>query len=505
MTYLCVSLTEKTTEQALAAMRSLPSEVQMVEVRLDAMESFELNRICSAKDRPIIVTNRPSREGGGWNGDEQKRLETLREAARAGADYVDVELDAAAALGELPPGVRRIVSYHNFERTPADLEKVLRAIRAAGADVAKIAVRATDICDVPRVLSLLARHAHEGPLIALTMGEEGVAGRVLGAKFGAFLTFASLDEDARSAPGQVPWQQMLQMYRLPRIGPRTQVFGVMANPVGHSMSPPIHNAAFAARDLDAVYLPLKVSEPGAFLESFRPWGLRGLSVAIPHKEAMLGLMDEVDELARDVGAVNTVLIDGCRLRGWNTDVGAAVNAIERAARRAGLGPASARTVLIVGAGGGARAIAFGLKRLGCRLIIANRTVSRAQALAADVGGSARGLDELEGLEPNVLVNATSVGMWPKVDATPVPHSLLRAGMVVFDAIYNPIRTRLLREAEQAGAKAASGVEWFVNQAVEQFEIWTGTRAPRELMEQELRTRLSEQQSSLSARAPDAAH
>jgi shikimate dehydrogenase len=236
-------------------------------------------------------------------------------------------------------------------------------------------------------------------------------------------------------------------------------------------------------------VPFKVTDLKAFLEAFQPYDLEGLSVTIPHKEAMLRLVDEADEAAAGVGAVNTVRIRQGRRLGSNTDVGAAIISIENAVRRAGLGPLSSRTVLLVGAGGAARAIAYGLRGRTARLTIANRTFERGRALAAEVGAEACRLDEIEGLRPDVLVNGTAVGMWPRVHDSPVPAALLRRGMVVFDSVYNPMRTRLLAEAEAAGAATASGVEWFVNQAAAQFELWTGARAPRDIMEAALRSRL----------------
>ncbi len=486
---ICVPLTETDTGAALAAMRSLPPEAELVELRLDLMASFDLERLLAGRDRPVIVTNRPVREGGACEGPEQERLAALRRAAELGAEYVDVELDAAGALGEIAAGTRRIVSHHDCAGTPEDLDGLLDRIRAAGADVAKIVTTAWDIADVTPVLDLLRRRAAEGPLIALSMGEEGLVSRVLCAKLGAFLTFASAGEGRESAPGQVPLEQMLGMYRLPQIGAGTEVYGVVADPVAHSMSPAIHNASFAERGMDAVYLPFKVTDPAGFLDAFTPYDLRGLSVTIPHKEAMCGLMDEVDELSARIGAVNTVALREGRRVGCNTDVAAAVGAIERAVERAGGRPLAGRHVLLIGAGGAARAIAYGLRGRVARLTVANRTVERGRRLAAELRAEACGLDEMESLRPDVIVNSTSVGMWPRVDASPVPASMLGPGVVVFDAVYNPARTRLLREAEEAGAQRASGLEWFVAQAAAQFAFWTGTAAPREVMERAVRAHL----------------
>jgi 3-dehydroquinate dehydratase/shikimate dehydrogenase len=496
MAILCVPLTGRTADEMLAAMRALPPFVQAVEARMDYMAGdvsrlvAELEALCRGKDRALIVTVRPKREGGLWDGPEPQRLDLLRRACALGAEYIDVELDSVAALGETCANTRRIVSHHNFQQTPADLEALHREAAAAGADVVKITVTARDITDTLPVFALLKRHAARIPTIALSMGEEGLPTRVLASKFGGFLTYASLEAGKGSAPGQVPWRDMEQMYRFHRIGPTTPVYGVVANPVAHSMSPAIQNAAFAELGMDAVYLPFKVAEPKAFLDGYQPLDLRGLSVTIPHKEAMLALMDETDELSQRVGAVNTVDIRGGRRYGSNTDVAAALAALTGAAERAGLLPLTRRTVLMVGAGGAGRALAYGLAGQAGRLFIANRTASRAERLAADVGADTCGLDEIGTLRPDVLINTTSVGMYPNVDDTPAPVGALRKGMVVFDAVYNPIETRLLREAREAGCVTASGFDWFVSQAAAQFEIWTGRPAPRDIMADVVRRRLS---------------
>jgi len=481
----------------LSAMHALPPYVHVAEIRFDYLEgcgradaASDIESICRGKDRPILVTFRPAREGGLYDGPEPHRLGLLRRAAELGVDFIDIELDSVAALGETASGARRIVSYHNFDETPADLEDIHRRAREAGADVVKIAVRANDIADTLPVLQLLQRHAAETPTIALSMGEEGIPTRVLAPKLGGFLTFASLSDELASASGQVPYTQMEEMYHFSRIGPATQVYGVVANPVAHSMSPAIHNAAFAELGLDAVYLPFKVNDCAGFLTGYEPYDLNGLSVTIPHKGTMLALMDEVDELSARIGAVNTVTIRDGKRYGSNTDVAAALGSLEGAAERADLTPLSERTVLLLGAGGAGRALAYALSDRAGKLIIANRTVSRGEELAAEVGATACGMDQIAHTEPDILVNTTAVGMHPNVDASPVPMSVLRRGMVVFDAVYNPIETRLLRDAAQAGCVTASGFDWFVAQAAAQFETWTGKAAPRERMAQVVRERLT---------------
>jgi len=485
MSSLCLALSEATTEAMLAAMRAVPDGVDIVELRLDAvadLDAEQVRRLCAARNRPIIVTNRAEREGGLRSQPEDERLETLRIAAACGADYVDVELDASAALGALPGRTARIVSHHDFGATPGDLDAWVDRLRDAGADIAKLAVTARSFADAPAVLRLLRRRAAEAPLIALAMGEAGVATRILAGKFGGFLTFASAAAGHETAPGQIGVQDMLGMYRFADIGPETEVYGVAANPVAHSLSPAIHNAAFAAVRRNAVYLPLKVDDCAALLDDMTPLGLFGLSVTIPHKATMCALMDEVDEISARVGVINTVRLSGGRRSGCNTDVAAAVGGIASAAARAGIADLRGRSVLLVGAGGAGRAIAWGLHAEGVVLTIANRTATRAVALADELGVESCPLADIAGLRPDILVNATSRGMWPDVDDSPVPRELLRNGMVVFDSVYNPAETRLLREAAEAGCITASGLEWFAAQAAAQFEYWTGRPAPLQVMQ-----------------------
>ncbi|MFP4029510.1 MAG: shikimate dehydrogenase [Candidatus Brocadiia bacterium] len=496
MTDLCVPLIEETAEGMAGRIQNLPPNIDMVEIRADYLkvsgESLRgdiagLIRNCAL---PVIVTNRPEREGGCWTGPENDRLDLLRTAATEGADYIDIELDSVGELGEISGSCGRIVSYHNFDETPDDLMSIHQKARRAGADVVKIAVQARSIKDTGAVFTLLEKHAQETPTIALSMGEEGIATRVLAGKFGGFLTFTSLKRGKESARGQIPCDDMAEMYGFHEINPSTEVYGVVANPVAHSMSPAIHNAAFRKLGMDAVYLPFRVDNPGEFLAIYRPRDLRGLSVTIPHKQTMLGLMDEVDELSERIGAVNTVDIRDGRLYGSNTDVAAAVNALEAAAREAELTPLSELCVLLVGAGGASRALAYGLVGRVGEIVIANRTVQRAKNLAAELGVHHCGLDDMGDYSPDIIINATSVGMHPDTQISPVPSSMLQSGMVVFDAVYNPIKTRLLEQAEEAGCIIASGFEWFVSQAAAQFETWTDRDAPRDVMARVVRERLS---------------
>jgi 3-dehydroquinate dehydratase/shikimate dehydrogenase len=476
---LCVSLMPQTTDDALRGMAQAAAVAEFAELRLDAMREFDLPRLLAAAPCPVIVTYRPRREGGLYDGPEDRRLAALREAVSLGARFIDVEHDALPALGNVPPD-RVIASYHNHERTPPDLDAIYSRLAAFGTGAVKVAVMANHILDTAAVLRLLKRATR--PTIALSMGERGVLTRVLSPKFGGLLTFASLGETAEAAPGQVSAATMRDLYRVDRLGPQTKVYGVIADPVGHSLSPRIHNAAFAQTGLDAVYLPLWVEgDPAAFVRAMREFDLDGYSVTIPHKQAVMPAMDEIEPVARRIGAMNTVLRreDGS-LFGTNTDWTAGMASVEAVV---GDGWLRGRMALIVGSGGVGRAMAFGLAQRKARVILSDVDMARARALADEIGGEVCEPSALADARPDILLNGTPVGMHPKTDAMPVPPAMLRPQMVVYDAVYNPLETRLLREARAAGCRTVAGIDHFVRQAVEQFELWTGVPAPVETMRQ----------------------
>jgi len=480
---ICACVTATDTESAIAEMRAVARYADIIEIRLDYIHAPSVRAIAAEKPKPLIATNRPSREMGKFEGTEEERLALLREADLAGFDYVDVEYDSLRDFGR-PRLARLIVSYHDFGETPADLDEIYKQLLQTDADVIKLVTFANALEDNLRIFRLLK--SARKPTIAFCMGELGLISRVLSIKFGGFLTFGSLAEGRESAPGQITIRDMKELYRLDAVNADTEIYGVIANPVAHSMSPAIHNAAFAATGLNAVYLPFKVDDVVTFIRDFREIDVRGYSVTIPHKEAAIAAVDEVDSLVREIGALNTIVNRDGRLFGYNTDCVAAIRALED---RMGEGALKGKRVVLLGAGGSARAIAFGLKRKGVRLKILNRTVERGKRLAEEVGCEWGALDEIHSVEADVIINSTSVGMYPDVDRTPVPADVLKEGMVVFDIVYNPMRTRLLMEAEERGCLTVSGVDMFVNQAVAQFEMWTGRKAPVGLMRSVVEQRL----------------
>jgi len=462
---------------------------------------------CDSAGVPAIVTYRAGfEEPGRYEGPEGPRLAALARAVELGAAYVDVELKAAGELLPILPAGRTtklIVSSHRYDATPplGELMEVHAAAAGAGADVVKVATMAGGIEDVGTVARLVEEGSKVLPTVGLVMGEAGQTSRLLAPKLGGFLTFGALRPEFASAPGQPTLAQLRSVYRLPAMTDKTRVLGVVGNPVAHSKSPALHNAALAAAGADYTYVPCLVEDLGSFLgtEPFSNPDYAGFSVTIPHKEAALEACEELDPLAAEIGAVNTMVrLPSGGFKGYNTDSVAAIDACEAGA--GGPGSLEGCTFVVVGAGGAGRALAFGAKARGAaRVVVANRNVERAAALAAAVGECAEAvsLEELGAGRAlgDVLANTTAVGMEPNDGETPVPAAALEGYKCVFDAVYAPLETRLLREAAAAGATPVSGLEMFVGQAAEQFRLFTGIEPDTGLMRQAV----------LDAAAAEAAH
>ena len=518
MTRLCVAIFVTDEAQArrdvsLAAERG----ADIVELRIDAMtDRSVLDAILASITVPVIVTCRPTWEGGQSQLEDFRRGELLAAAAEDGAAFVDVELETirkhepvvrqVLAGRGLASNLRLIVSSHRFTRgRPPRLLNIVLELNASAADIPKVVWRAETVRDNLQAFEIL-QHSQK-PTIALCMDEPGMISRLLAGKFGAFLTFAALDDAGGTAPGQIAVADMKRLYRWDAINPATRVYGVVGSPVGHSMSPAIHNAAFDAVGHDGVYVPLLVN-PGyesfkAFMESFLAFDglhLSGLSVTIPHKENALRYLKErgadVEPLADRIGAVNTIAIDGGTLRGTNTDYAAILDTI-RAALGIDRDGFAGKRVAVLGAGGTGRTAVAALASCGATVVVYNRTRAKADALAAEFDGSpgrvvAADWDKLCKSCCQVYINTTSIGMSPDVDASPFGDDPpdLSPDTLVFDAVYNPPVTKLIHQATAAGARTASGVEMFVRQAAAQFMMWTGKEAPVQVMRQVVETRLA---------------
>eukprot|EP00249_Psilotum_nudum_P017054 c26130_g1_i3 orf=338-1879(+) len=472
----------------------------VIEFRLDHIVDFnpqiDLQTLLKARKLPAIVTYRPKWEGGEYEGDDKLRLDALQLAADLGAEFVDVELQVAADFvpalkGRKPSCCQIIVSNHNFQTTPSteELGTLVATIQSTGADIVKFATTANNITDVANVFQILSRSqvsSDKVPMISLVMGERGLISRILCPKFGGYLTFGSVDAGQESAPGQPTLLELKNIYQIEHLRRDTKVFGIIGNPVGHSKSPILHNAAFRQTKIDAVYVPFLVDNLEDFLRVFCLSDFAGFSVTIPHKESALKCCDEVESTAQAIGAVNTIIrrkSDG-KLIGYNTDSDGAISAIEDALSKCTTTPLAGRLFVVIGAGGAGKALAFGAKRRGSRIVIANRNYERAKALANLVGGEALPLEALNNYCPEsgmILANTTSVGMQPNITETPIAKEALRSYSLVFDAVYTPSVTQLLKEAAAAGTAVVGGLEMLIRQAAAQFELFTGYPAPIQLM------------------------
>ena len=385
------------------------------------------------------------------------------------------------------------MSNHNYDCTPGweDLNNLADSIWNCGADIVKIATTANSISDSFRMLDLVAAQEMKGPVIALAMGEAGVSSRLLAPKYGGFLTFGALEPGKESAPGQPALREMLQVYDIKRQDENTKVFGVIGSPIRHSMSPLIHNAAFQDQGLNAIYLPFLVENVEDFVNTFKKFNMDGCSVTLPHKQSIMPFCDSIEEVAQNIGAINTIVKspEGM-LRASNTDWIAAITAIEQ--KLGGGKSLIDKKVVILGSGGTARALAFGAMNRGASVIIANRTVEKAQKLALELGAEARSLKDVEAgkVKGDVLINTTSVGMSPNVDHSPIPQEAVKNFNLVFDAVYNPLMTKLLKFAESENKLVVSGVEMFVGQAAMQFEIFAECTAPKGMMMNKVLKRLA---------------
>ena len=436
----------------------------------------------------ILATCRRCQNHGRFSGSVEEQVRLLEAAGAAGAKLVDLEVESAEtcrpALASLQGAAKLVVSYHNFEGSPP-LEPVLRRMLLLAADAYKIVTTARKPSDVYRVLALARAHP-KTPLIVLAMGEIGFPSRVLGPLYGGLFTYASPAASAGTAAGQVSAKVLRQVYRLQKLSRSAKIYGVIADPVGHSLSPVIHNRAFQSRRVDAVYLPFLVPPPHLkdYMALAAKLPVTGFSVTIPHKQRIIRHLDAVDPLARRIGAVNTVWRKAGKWRGTNTDAGAVVAVLSRHVRLA------KASVLVLGSGGAARGASFALVDAGARVSISGRSEDRPAitALARACGATTILREQLETLHFDALVHATPLGMHPNVNECFFPERI-PAG-VVFDMVYNPLETLLVRRAKEQGLTVIPGLQMFLEQASRQFEIWTGESAPRGVMEKAAREALT---------------
>ena len=467
---------------------------ELVELRLDFMRRRpDLGVLLKDRPTPVVVTCRRRSDRGRWMGTEDQRLALLREAIIGGAEYVDLEDDVAKSIQRYG-NTKRIVSYHNFEETPAELFDIHRRLSGCDPDVIKIVTMANAPGDNVRMLEMVEATRSSGvPTVGFCMGEFGTISRILCGRYGSPFTYASFSREREMAPGQLSFAEIRNLYRFDRITEKTKVFGVVGDPIVQSRSPLIHNAAYRKLGLDAVYIPLRVPADILLqsLEEFERLGIEGYSVTIPHKEAVLQYCDSLDAQTDDIGAANTLYRFEDRWVATNTDAKAALDSIIRGLKKlSGPSELPGRKVLILGAGGVSRAVGQILIENGAAVVIANRSRDRGRALAAELGCQFISWENRGSESRDILVNCTSLGMFPNMNETPYEPHWLSDSTLVFDTVYNPEQTLLLKGARDRGCPTVSGVEMFVRQAALQFRLFTGTVAPMDYMTETIRRAMS---------------
>ena len=474
---LCATVTGGTTDE-LRARRDGVEGADLVELRLDHVRDPDVDGALAGRRRPVVVTCRPTWEGGRFQGSEEERRRLLARALELGAEYVDLEWQAGFDdVLKARRGRNIVLSAHDFDGVPADMTGRYRAMCATGAEVVKMAVRAGSLRDMLPLLDLPEPDAAQSRVL-VAMGAAGVASRLLPDRFGSCWTYAG----DGVAPGQIGLRRMIEEFRVRQVTAGTELYGLLGAPVGHSLSPAMHNAGFAAIGRDAVYVPLEARDVEDFWTLAARLDLRGASVTAPFKERVVAGLDSSDALVEQVGAANTLQAFDGGWRGLNTDVPGFLQPLEGRIALKGCRAA------VLGGGGVARGVTVALAGRGARVAVCARNARRAVDVASIAAAEAAPLPPRPG-SWDLLVNTTPVGTHPDVDSTPLPGGPFD-GRLVYDLVYNPRETRLLAEARAAGCETIGGLSMLVAQACRQFEWWTGSAAPVDVFRQAAERRLA---------------
>ena len=446
-----------------------------------------------------IATCRREAAGGKFKGTIAAELDILNKAAASGFQLIDLELESAEAIkhGEYDKlrshGIGIILSHHDFSATK-DLDGIFHRILPFEPEFIKVVSTARTLTDNVTMMHFLERARDQANVVGICMGDHGIISRVLGLRAGSAFTFAAATVGEETGPGQIAARTLMETYRAGQIDAATRIYGVAGNPIKHSLSPIMMNTGFRRETVNAVYLPLQTNKIGDLLSLVREVPLHGFSVTMPLKQEIMEHLEHTDPLSAKIGAVNTVLRQEGKLYGFNTDVAAVVRPLEKRLQLKGV------KVLVLGAGGAARAAVFGLKEKGAEVFILNRTPETGQKLAREAKVKSARRDQLAKSSFDVILNATPTGMHGVKPATLLEPKEINARLV-FDLVYNPIDTPLIRAAREKNIPVITGVEMFVHQGARQFEIWTGKPAPEEEMMRVVIHALRQRAEAAAAAAP----
>jgi 3-dehydroquinate dehydratase / shikimate dehydrogenase len=475
----CTSICFDSVEEMLNKINECSDQSDFLEIRLDKI-SIENNYndlpyekfIRASKGKKLVLTNRNKKDGGFFEGNDKQRLSILADAAEYKFDLADIELNTnKKQLIEFIRNKRKkkiILSYHNFKNTPDNLEKIYLMMKEFNPDVIKICTYAKDINDNLKIFDLQRKIPTEQKRVIHAMGEKGEISRIIGGLKYNYFTFTAPGENLESAPGQLTIQKFKDIYKVERIGKDFKIFGLAGNPVRQSKGIIIHNHALNELKIKGIYLNFLIDDFGKFINGYFDL-IDGLSITIPFKEKALQYVDFPDEKAGRIGAVNTIIKKNNRLYGYNTDYFGIKKSLE------GFNTEN-KTIVLLGAGGGARSALAVLKENQNNIIIINRTIDKAKKLSNEFNCEFGGYEDLSKIKFDLLINSTPVGMNTNPDNSPVDKKYLK-NCTVFDMVYNPVKTKLLIEAENNGCKVISGLKMFLYQAEEQFRLFTGKKYP----------------------------
>ena len=478
---ICVAIVAGNPTEMVEKADAIVRENSFIEFRLDylpkpALALAKIKAFTEYHPEALIVaTCRRAVNGGKFRGTIAAQVDLLAKAAVQGCHLVDVELETAAHLkpqdfAKLRRSANLILSFHDFRATKK-LDETFEKMQKYPADFFKIVSTANSLYDSVVMMKFLEKHSHAHSMIGVCMGEQGVISRILAVRAGSQFTFAAASPGEETAPGQIAARTLRETYRIEQVDAATRVYGVAGDPIAHSLSPIMLNTAFRRENVNAVYLALHAKALDDLLDCVRDIPIHGLSVTMPYKEAILKHLDKTDPLTTKIGACNTVVRaqDG-KLYGFNTDVAGVVRPLEQRIR------IQAARILVLGAGGAARAAVFGLKERGADVYILNRTAGPAQKLAKQAKAKAINRTMLKKLEFDVIINATPAGMEGNRDPLPLSEQELKA-RYFFEMVYTPAETKMVKMARAKGMHVILGSEMFVHQGARQFEIWSGKPAP----------------------------
>ncbi|MFI5253571.1 MAG: type I 3-dehydroquinate dehydratase [Bacteroidota bacterium] len=466
---ICLSIAPTSLQAARDEIEHPHSYADLIEIRVDGLSNINMAELLRRPRAPVIITNRISEEGGKFRGNAREEFEILSQAAKNGAEYIDIEWKwGKSFIDRLRLEIKScklIISHHNMEKTPQNLKTIYNNIKKTKPDIIKIAARARTISDNIKFFDLLSlARKDKRQLSALCMGEYGQISRILSGMFGSAIIYASKDDSTPTAPGQISIDELQNVFHVSKLDASTNVFGLVGNPVNQSKGIYYHNAVFQKKGVNAVYVNFLADNIGSFVEKYRNL-VRGLSVTMPFKKEIVSHLDEITGNAKTLGVVNTVVKHNNKLIGYNTDYMAVELLLQS------ISGMRKKHVVILGTGSVAKTMATAALARGSEVTIVGRSLAKAQALATELRCGYDVLEELSSFPCDILMNATPSGMVSSPDRMIIPRGYLRKNMVVFDAVYAPEITPLLKQALETGCKIITGVQFFHRQANLQSKLF----------------------------------